>query len=375
MKKGVGLFLLAILFVVALFSLQRSSRFYRYELIDLGEVANPRNTGICLNDRGDIFYYSILKGETVQGFFREPDGATKPFEEVFGQTPVQLTDINNAGRVCGYVIGATATHRAFVWDTTSGFQFVETPPDSHAYIHDINESGELAGAVSSGTDKMKPHFWKSATADGLPLDASRGWNGYGRRINEMGTVIGGQFNVDNPLNPMTAAFVWSPTEGIVTPEKLDQLGVALLAINDRGDLFGQFGPLGDSFVWTRSSGVEKIPPIGKAILVPWDLNNRGQAIGVYNESNPSGLRDLLLRILSLPWIDRFTGPIVNWLDATGNGGFLYEEGETIPLEDQVGGASKWDVLSPMRINDPGQIVGIGLKRGVHHFFLLEPVHK
>ncbi|MCA9442327.1 MAG: hypothetical protein KC964_16105, partial [Candidatus Omnitrophica bacterium] len=97
--------------------------------------------------------------------------------------------------------------------------------------------------------------------------------------------------------------------------------------------------------------------------------------GVYNESNPSGLRDLLLRILSLPWIDRFTGPIVNWLNATGNGGFLYEEGETIPLEDQVGGASKWDVLSPMRINDPGQIVGIGLKRGVHHFFLLEPVHK
>jgi uncharacterized membrane protein len=52
---------------------------------------------------------------------------------------------------------------------------------------------------------------------------------------------------------------------------------------------------------------------------------------------------------------------------------LYRNGETIDLNSRIPANSEWQLLEATGVDNRGQIVGIGLRNGVRHAFLLTPV--
>jgi hypothetical protein len=120
-------------------------------------------------------------------------------------------------------------------------------------------------------------------------------------------------------------------------------------LNDAGQLIGtDYTVHGGNrgFVYDRGSGTfHFLGERGDGSPYPTDINEQGWAVG-------------------------------NW---DGHGGFLYRDGRTLAFDELLvhGSAGRFEEMSLSGINDAGQIIGYGLRRGrlgwEAHAFLANPV--
>ena len=157
-----------------------------------------------------------------------------------------------------------------------------------------------------------------------------------------------------------------------------------VGINDAGQVLLTGVPTGaggspESFVWEGGSLTAVGPFAGTGI------NSWAHVIG-YRASPPSDLQAVFwhagsTRSMGGPSGDRLlplgmndSSQVVGWMGQTTNveRAFLWDNCETVDLNDRVAPDSGWQLLRATAINERGQIVGYGLFQGQQVGFLLTP---
>jgi probable HAF family extracellular repeat protein len=208
------------------------------------------------------------------------------------------TGINSAGVAVGYANyggGGMDSFHAFKWDPAlpAGQQKTDLGTlggtDSKAY--DINDSGQIAGVASNGTQEHAV-LWNGAQKTDIGVLPGFQVGSEARAINSAGLVVGGSYAVFGAHSQKVYhGFLYNPSNGEMTDlGKLEGTGNWSFAndINDLGQIVGTANvtPTASyrAFVW--SSGVmtnlnDEIPDGSGWLLVEAHaINNNGQIVGV-----------------------------------------------------------------------------------------------
>ncbi len=345
---------------------------YLYSVTNLGRVVETRNCGIDLNDRGDIIFYSSVKGGEILGSLRKADGKEEPLFGKFENAKVVPVSINNRRQICGGIFDSTGTSRAFVWDATMGIQYLKAPREGSSFALEINDRGQVAGRIAYANDTQRPIRWQSPQSMGYILNSSQECNGYAYRISAKGVIVGRW--ISKLGSHISASFIWSSTGEDITPSSLGDEWLSLSAVNNQGAILGFDERAGLGSVWTQGGEIlSNIPTLGGSDFYAWDLNDRGDVVGSSSYEQNLRLWGFLRAFLLKPEILSIGQPLVDWAWARKFSGYLHTQGKTLDLNKIVRNPSGWRFTEPLRINNRGQIVGKGTLNEVEHFFLLNPI--
>jgi probable HAF family extracellular repeat protein len=185
--------------------------------------------------------------------------------------------INGAGQVAGAVSNGT-DQRAVLYSggnvtdfgTLGGGKLSALPPQAAVAI---NGAGQVAGAVSNGTDQRAALYSGGNVTD---LGTLGGQSSFPTAINASGQVAGYTYSPNNPLNS-ARAFMYSDGKMI----GLAGLGSYAYGINDAGRVVGQWND--NAFLFTNGNPINlnsQIPANSGWILSSaTGINNQGQIIG------------------------------------------------------------------------------------------------
>ena len=133
-----------------------------------------------------------------------------------GATRGVATAINSHGDVLGWYYSSSAGHTAFLWSLARGFR--ELPGSiagsSNISVADLNDAGQLVGAVSFAWDTGVGFVWKEG--GGLTVLSIPGADIAVNGINNNGEVVGSRvYQYESPYGPSVAreGFIWAPTSG------------------------------------------------------------------------------------------------------------------------------------------------------------------
>jgi probable HAF family extracellular repeat protein len=254
------------------------------------------------------------------------------------------TAINDSGQVIGYAQTATASHHAFIWDSSNGMRDIGTLGGS-SYAYFINSSGQVAGysLTSSGG-----HAFLWDITNGMRDLGSLGGNySYPTAINSSGQVVGYSNTASNEM----CAFLWDSTNGMRNLGNPGGKSATPNAINDSGQVVGSYmlasGYQRRAFLWDSTNGMRDLGSLGGAYSDATALNSSGQVVGV---SSPASSYDH-----AFLW-DSTKGMIdLNSLLSSNQSFFYLGYG--------------W------RITDLGLITGVGTIYGsyTYHAFLASPI--
>jgi probable HAF family extracellular repeat protein len=280
----------------------------------------PSETKEC-NDLSQPFVWTLTGGMKGLGGVGDPN-----YFPVWCELPFDASDINDSGRVVGFLAGSyNDTQWGFVWTKAQGMKLFGgswVPTFAQA----VNNSGEIVGQNSvndsPGTTAFIGHatLWKSGVAT------------------DLGTLGGG-------------------------PDVLDYASAAN-GVNDRGQVVGwsttspvsSAGSPVHAVIWSARTGTTDLGPLpGDTSSMALKINYFGQVIGTSGNSlYPFPFQQ------SLPF--GVTGRPFIW---SGNAGMR-------DLNDLIPANSGWVLHSASDINVWGQIVGSGTLNGKPHGFLLTP---
>jgi uncharacterized membrane protein len=181
------------------------------------------------------------------------------------------SDINDAGKIVGFVNDANVTRRAATW-YRGRLTVLRNLPNttSFAEAHGINRNGLIAGVSAARKFTGRAVIWKN----GIPreLDSLGGGLAIANRINDLGYSVG----IANPPSATVHGALWTPKGDIV------DLGGQNIAvdINNAGRIVGFVGaglppkPL----KWVR--GVRTVlPTLGGENGIVYAINESDQAVG------------------------------------------------------------------------------------------------
>ncbi|MFZ0317601.1 MAG: hypothetical protein WAL56_00620 [Candidatus Sulfotelmatobacter sp.] len=141
----------------------------------------------------------------------------------------------------------------------------------------INDSGEVVGRCQQtfGNSPERALLWTQATGM-KDLGTLGGESSAAFGINASGEVVGTASTPDN----VSHAFYWTRSGGmqeIATPGSASQGQ----AVNDSGEVTGEFYPSEVAFIWTKAGGVKKINALlGNNspwwVEGPYAINSSGQ---------------------------------------------------------------------------------------------------
>jgi probable HAF family extracellular repeat protein len=241
-------------------------------------------------------------------------------------------DINNSGRIVGWLYDINGQGRAFLWTddgnpTTNDMKDLGTlPGDTNSSARDINSSGQVVG-MSWDANGTAPHAFLYE-------------NG---QMKDLGTLPGGTSSSALGINDSGHVVGWSDTASdeshafLYKDGQMKDLGTlpggtssVAHAINDSGQIVGSaHNSSGESHAFLYENGQMKdlgtVP--GTTFSEAYDINNSGQVIG-----------------------------------RTARGYFLYQNEEMIDLGTRLlpdGNGNDWNLLSAEEINNEGQIVSQG----------------
>lgn len=319
-----------------------------WEIQDVGDLPGGPSFSEAygLNENGEVVGYGTT-GTTNEAFVWSSAAGMRGLPRQGASSCVAYA-INNAGQVVGACLQSiSGKHLGVAWVGNQQIPINfggRTILSSEVFA--VNQNGEVAGSFReiTGNHVFDIAFtWKPGVASGVrgldALPADVGGSGAGRAINAQGWIAG------NALLRMHVPYLWNPVNG--RPSPVGQTSGAALpsgearGINDARQVVGVYD--GKGFLWTPGSPHQTVGTTETIPLEPYDINNKGQIVGV------------------------------------SNGRAVLYDSITKQLTD-LGGLSNvtsagWRSLSLARaINDKGQIAGYGVNSaGEVHGFLLSPL--
>lgn len=296
------------------------------------------------------------------------------------------TGINNHGQIVGYtgtidpIYNFILNPRAVKWQSGSQI-FLETPNGWRSSARDINDAGDIAGLISTGTGITAIHeatIWSDLKKTKL---SSLGGLVEVMALNNLGQAAGYSFH---PENSTEDPIFWSTYNA---PSSLGFQGFAL-DINNHGQIVGPFN--GQPMKWQNtnafilplldgmSSGyTSAINDMDQVVGGGTYANNERQAL-IWNNGTPTALNQLA-DLDSDPREINNSGQIVGVAytntDFSNSRAVLWDHLNPIDLNTYLDPKivnEGWVLRDAVDINEDGWIVGVATKSNEDHAFLLTP---
>lgn len=322
-----------------------------YTITDLGGVGNESSFGAGINNAGTIVGKFLTTGPiatrwTNNGLTRTPMGT------MGGGLYSEATDINTAGKVCGFsdlddifIDGEDwdLIHHAFIWDggTFTDLGVINGAYQSEAY--DLNDSDTVVGWLRFPNSTHGAFRWQGGVMQALPTLG--GQSAGANAINNSGQVVGRAQDATGKLR----AVIWN---GLV-PTDLGSLG--------------------------GTSGAEAIDIAENGVIVGYAANssNRVRAFRRNGTTmNALGILGTGALTTSAAYSVNESGRVVGWCQASGQArkAVMWQPGSTVArdLTAFIVANPGWQLREAYSVNDSGRITGIGIIGGKLHGFLLTP---
>jgi probable HAF family extracellular repeat protein len=358
----------------------------RYTVVDLGIASNPPDLfGPAINDRGQVAgWLGLMPGHRARAQQwtgeRPTDLGTLP-----GYPLSYAIAINDAGQIAGCARGPEDRHsRAVLWQNGALTQLpIPVPKESveRSALSVKKQTDaprrEPEAAIPNAQNSML-NAQRSTLSSPLPYSNARG-------IGPQGWVVGAFQGADRTVH----ACCWQdgkPNDlGLFAGGNYSQA----LGVNRQGHVVGEANVvkngLGHPFLWQEGQLRDLGLPPGGHFGIAHDINDHDQAVGwaglqgaethafLWTEGQITDLGDLGSDP-SAAWKINNRGQIVgnSCTSRQRKHAFLWENGQMKDLNDLIPADSGWQLRVATSINDAGRIVGLGIKAGELHMFLLIP---
>jgi probable HAF family extracellular repeat protein len=318
-----------------------------WTITNLGTLGGTQSFAFSINEAGDVvgFSYLFVSANNRHAFIWDSTNGMQDIGTLEKHSFAFGVNDANPVQVVGYSQqeGNTTNFKAFLWDSTNGIQDLGNLGGSSATARSINDSGEVAGFSTDGSEETRAFMWDS-TNGMVNLGTLGGDNSFALGINNSGEIVGS--TEPNPAQKQLP-FTYNTTDG------MSSLGTqsgadygAALAINATDEATGeaelQTGPI-TAALWD-SGGITDLGTLGGTDSVGYGINANTEIVGTS---------------------DMASGPThaFGW---DNDGGALMTD-----LNDLLPANSGWVLHQARDINDAGQIVGWGKFNGAFRAFLLE----
>ena len=394
MKTRLRLTTSSLLILVASFGLSAQAQAHkspRYVIVDLGPLGGTYSQVFYVNNRGvasgeasladgtwhAILWRGALKRDlgTLGGLNSSAFGSPNAIGQVVGEAETSHSDPNGED-FCGfYASGAPlsgTTCLGFSWQDDS-MTPLSTLGGYNSAASMVNNRGEVAGnAETARTDSTcppydptlgqyqvlqeKPVIWTNGHIEELPTYGGDP-DGFAIAINDRGQVAGASgvcstYNVINGLylSPVHA-LLWDHGKVTDLGSLGGKFGNQAHQMNNRGQVVGASDLAGDAifhgFVWSRSTGMQDIPPLpGDTYNVALAINDPGVVTGVSLDATFTTLR-----------------------------AFVVVDGVPTDLNTLIPANSSLRLLTACSINSRGEIAGFAQEKntGQYRGYLAIPV--
>lgn len=268
----------------------------------LGEFSG---TAMAVSQRGTVVGVARLQPSVASGHAFVWTAATGAMDlgvlrPAAGDYSV-ASSINNQDELVG--TDGSGSLQAFVGSAERGLTPIPAAGESQAFA--INDRGDVAASESqSGTLPIQPFVWR---ADGqranIPVPAGLNAAKPGD-INNSGDVAGDYSLLAAPND--VRGFVWSSHGGFASFSFGDNASTVPVAINDRGEVVGNFAQLATGrfgvFLWTKAGGLVDLTDRLGERSVAFGFNSQGWIVGIqYQSLDPVAWRAML-------WIPDYNPP-------------------------------------------------------------------
>jgi probable HAF family extracellular repeat protein len=306
-----------------------AAKFYDgHTVYDIGTSGGTLSLALALNDHGQVAGASTLPDGVIHAFvWSRRSGIVDIGPSGPGAGESAANDLNNRGQVVGYAVRNGHTF-AFLWSRQTGLVDIGTPvgasearaineagqvalnsghvwSSAHGYVwlgglypNVINERGDVAGTALGSSGYLAPAVWTQR--DGLIVFGEGGFNSQAYDINNHGLLVAFDTTTGR-------GFAWSHETGVLDIGA----GVIPFSVNNRGQAVGTAG--GHAIIWTRGSGVidlnTRIPgaPPGLTLQIAYDISDRGAIVA----DSTAGL------VLLVPYGGAGAAPVVGAIQAGG----------------------------------------------------------
>jgi probable HAF family extracellular repeat protein len=287
----------------------------------------------------------------------------------------------------GDPIGGTDSY--FIWDNETGFiELLAFKGLGIKHIGDtiraMNDNMQVVGTTLAQGPSDPPDIsldWHALLWDSIngvtDLGTLGGSDSSAYNINESGIVVGASTTgilYENDRDEVHA-FLWDSDNGMVDLGTLSNNDSSAWAINNFDKVIGasvveipdenKSSTISHAFVWTGTDGMIDIHDSSYAGSIALGINDADQVVGIVSNNM---------------YIDHLRGVImfgfgINFPSPSYCFPFLWDKRYgMINLNDMLDEGLGWDYLESAKgINNEGQIIGLGSINGQKHAFLLNPI--
>ena len=247
-------------------------------MVALSSLGGPSSFAADVNEREQVAGSADLPDGTTHAVVWDADGVVRDLGTLGGRMST-ATGINDRGQVIGLASDALENTRPVIWDARSGMVDLDLPGSGWAYLNGINDAGVVAGSWLQSDGSALPFKW-TRNAGLTTLDILDATNGEASNINDRGDIVGYAVQ-DGAAIPMKWTGRWS------SPVVLDAFEGGTQpwpqAINNRGTIVGWDMPPNENAVALQWRSVRRVDPLPlEPFAIAYDLNDRGQIVGVWN---------------------------------------------------------------------------------------------
>jgi probable HAF family extracellular repeat protein len=314
-----------------------------YTIDDLGQLpAIADDVTVSLNRDGAVAYWGGTTGTVHAMLWQNGDATT--IDEVPGYLNSIAHAINGHRDVAGWMntsgnlVDSLSTTQGFVWHR-GRVHILPGLGGRDSYVFGLNDKGTAVGTANLANGARHAFEMSVSKITDLGTLAS-GKSSAAYAVNNVGKIVGAA-DIDGKANH---AVLW-------VHGKIEDLGTlphgvmsSARAVNDRGQIAG-FGDTPDgihAFLYTGGA-MQDLGTLGDSPSEASGINNRGEVVGASN------------------------------LGGGKRHAFLWRDGQMIDLNALQPQGSGWVLLNAFTINDRGQIVCSGRRKGESaHLLLLTP---